>query len=654
MSEPRDPEKSLLALEAWLKFTFPSEVLMPCTFGAKYPAFRHAGNGWTWQRASAAIESFGRSEVVEGGVGILLQRLCVVDVDSEGLASALEGRFPILKSVPAARTARGVHYFFARSKKCDAEGFFDGAAQKVAGVDFKTVCSTGTSGFVVCPPSRGKAWERAPWDATHPIVEIPDEVLTTVASPTRKAGSGVSVRLRGSTYEIGPRLASKPYLSLFRNTLCGEDLEPIVPDRFDPRALVALNAHGLAVPDIVSNGLGGLEDVRALVSEMAALADFLGCAPKEIERLRRIGREVAENAEIHPELANTIVSFEMVDVPVRWSARAAGDRTDAAFRNARVFADEVRNPPNRSKHCIVPYPATAVLNGLPRGLLAIMKKWGAKVMVAGGFVLSRVINDAPVPTSDIDVYVVGAKVHEAYEILNEVACLAPSISVTSSAVTIHPRNGGVPIQVVLMLADSAEQVLDNFDMEPCRVGAFVSGGAMRVVSSRAWGASIVTRSFPLVSKRWSRTSTFRALKLAHKGFQPYVAGLDRSRVAKRMENVRSARDLRSAIDSVRFMKGAGAIELLAAEEALTNKSTPVEKALLVAYLRSLGNAGYLATGCSLDEDEAVANEGSQPRKIRRVVKRADVVWRVPPKFSERYAFAPENMRLEEVVRSVEI
>jgi hypothetical protein len=156
MSTVYSPEYVLDAFESWLKYTFPSEVLMPCTAGSKYPAFKHAGHGWTWHRASAAIDAVGCKEVVERGVGILLQRLCVVDVDSVGIASALERAFPVLATAPAARTARGMHYFFARSMKCDDEGFFDGAAQVISGVDFKTVCSTGTSGFVVCAPSRGK------------------------------------------------------------------------------------------------------------------------------------------------------------------------------------------------------------------------------------------------------------------------------------------------------------------------------------------------------------------------------------------------------------------------------------------------------------------------------------------------------------------
>jgi hypothetical protein len=211
----------------------------------------------------------------------------------------------------------------------------------------------------------------------------------------------------------------------------------------------------------------------------------------------------------------------------------------------------------------------------------------------------------------------------------------------------------MPIQVVLLLADSAEQVLDNFDMEPCRVGAFVDGGVMRVVSSSAWGASVVTRSFPLISKRWSRTSTYRALKLAHKGFQPYVAGLDRVKASEQIAGVRNARDMCSAVDSLRFIKGAGAFELIAAEEVLDNGTTPLEQAVLLSYLRNLGNAGYLSVDCSIEEGGAKGFE-VHPRKVRRVVRRADVVWRVPPRFSERYAVMPEDMRLDEIVRFIEI
>ncbi len=80
----------------------------------------------------------------------------MVDCDTAAAAEALELRFPELKDVPMEATARGRHYFFARSPLSDAHGYYDGAAQRAPAVDFKTRAWGGGSGFVVTAPSTNK------------------------------------------------------------------------------------------------------------------------------------------------------------------------------------------------------------------------------------------------------------------------------------------------------------------------------------------------------------------------------------------------------------------------------------------------------------------------------------------------------------------
>lgn len=65
----------------------------------------------------------------------------MVDVDSAEQAAALEARFPVLTTAPRESTKRGKHYFFARSARCDRDGYYDGHGQREKGVDFKTVRS---------------------------------------------------------------------------------------------------------------------------------------------------------------------------------------------------------------------------------------------------------------------------------------------------------------------------------------------------------------------------------------------------------------------------------------------------------------------------------------------------------------------------------
>ena len=58
------------------------------------------------------------------------------------------------------RTNRGFHYWFKRPAIADSLGYFDGAAQREPKIDFKSICSTGTSGVILVAPSPGKTWIR--------------------------------------------------------------------------------------------------------------------------------------------------------------------------------------------------------------------------------------------------------------------------------------------------------------------------------------------------------------------------------------------------------------------------------------------------------------------------------------------------------------
>jgi hypothetical protein len=137
----------------WMKIHAPRDVLMPAPLGEKRPAHAHAAGAWTWARYD-----FVSPNVLRGrkDVGLLLHDLCVVDVDTVAAADALEAAFPELTDVPMERTARGRHYYLARSPLADAHGFYDGAAQRAPGVDFKTRLWGGGSGFVVTAPSTNK------------------------------------------------------------------------------------------------------------------------------------------------------------------------------------------------------------------------------------------------------------------------------------------------------------------------------------------------------------------------------------------------------------------------------------------------------------------------------------------------------------------
>jgi P4 family phage/plasmid primase-like protien len=178
----------LLKLAGWLKAHHPKNVLIPMT--DKRPIRSHRGGAWGWanfDKFMAELPVGGPNEDDLGGLdfGILLQTLAAVDFDDEKTALEFERRHPAMLSAPTEKTRKGRHVIFARPDYADAEGFYDGARQKPdLPVDFKSKCSTGTSGVLVVAPSLGKTWIRPPWECE--LQEIPRELLEEVCQQKTK------------------------------------------------------------------------------------------------------------------------------------------------------------------------------------------------------------------------------------------------------------------------------------------------------------------------------------------------------------------------------------------------------------------------------------------------------------------------------------
>ena len=139
----------LEVLTQFLRTAHPRDVLIPCAVGDKRPYYPYK-LGWTWEDYEAVIasEAFcSRAQTFDWA--IILQDLCVVDCDSPEAAEDLEGRFPLLREAPCAKTRKGLHYYFKRSPLADAGSYYDcsGYAQIVTNVDFKSVTKTGTGGI---------------------------------------------------------------------------------------------------------------------------------------------------------------------------------------------------------------------------------------------------------------------------------------------------------------------------------------------------------------------------------------------------------------------------------------------------------------------------------------------------------------------------
>jgi phage/plasmid-associated DNA primase len=175
-------------LREYLHSEFPRDILMPVKGDTKMPVQSHKNGKWTWE----LYDAFAQKSPSFTSVGILLRELCVVDFDDVTTALRFEGEYPELRDAPMERTRKGRHYFFRRPHYADAEGFFDGARQvNKEEIDFKSVCSTGTSGLLVVSPSPGKEWERPLWSCD--AKQISRELLTRVCQPRSNHSSSNSV-----------------------------------------------------------------------------------------------------------------------------------------------------------------------------------------------------------------------------------------------------------------------------------------------------------------------------------------------------------------------------------------------------------------------------------------------------------------------------
>ena len=139
-------------------------------------------------------------------VGLLLQSLFCLDIDSEVMHDYLREVFPgCFEGAAHAKTSKGHHYVWRRSDFCDGVDLTDCARLLQPGrfplhlldvhgevpVDVKTITSTGTSGVLVVPPSPNKAWLTAPWEVeSDPCVQESNLSNSELTEPMGRTEGG--------------------------------------------------------------------------------------------------------------------------------------------------------------------------------------------------------------------------------------------------------------------------------------------------------------------------------------------------------------------------------------------------------------------------------------------------------------------------------
>jgi hypothetical protein len=533
----------------WLREMHPTDVLMPLAPDTKRPAHAHAHGAWSWTHYDRAAPN------CADGLAVLVKRLCVVDVDSLDHALQMEGRHAALGRAPCSSTPRGRHYWFARSERCEVGGYFDGASQVQRGVDFKTVCSTGTGGVVAIPPAEGREWlpGRAPWQVVA-VEPIPDDLLDAVARPTRVPGwltvECAQAPCAGARFRV-PRDASRDfsYFDLADDARWSSVPLPVRGTRAK-HARVALLAGTAGEERRVS---------RADLAGAMEVADMLGANERAIARLRALAASVDEpplaRAAREEDRASAVRMVELTRRSALVLRRAPA--TDAAAPADLVWLMRTRPRGACAGLAAVSHdPARAVERTCGDAVMGLLRAYPERLVVAGGSVLGAVACACPLG-SDIDIFVVGAAPKSQAAMVRDVlATMSPvNAMCTPRALTMYMVGGGI-VQLIFRHHARPRDVMYSFDLSASQVGAWVDArtGALRVFCSRAWAYSVTRMAIYIDPRReWSPSTMSRLLKYHSKGFDVCLLGVRRG-------------DVRP---SARVLSGDGSLgALLAVEEEL--------------------------------------------------------------------------------------
>jgi hypothetical protein len=542
------PPSVVQNLRANLAKSFPRDALMPAERGAKHPMMCHrpapgvSARPWTTREFDGFCDQRSTHDLSRLDYCVLLVDLCVVDVDSKERADELERAFPELRQTVRVETQRGRHYYFRRPLVADIEGYHDGAGQREAGIDFKTVCSNGTSGVIMVPPSGGKdfvgsakstEWDRLPAASTALLDAVAVPVHRRMNSPLAFEGGTTLCPERVRTFRA---ISAFSYFDPFFDDLASESTAVPVPCAAPEFELL------MRVLDVMSFDASVQGPSRDMLRGLVDLADKLGLSARLMRRLRHqtstgtlraqldlfegwpemyaaLGsesRDPEELVRVDSELAR-----RLVHVPIAWPGESGRLFPDALPRldlRARVLRDD---------------PAGSIAGSLSPAVLGLLRKHAPKLVLAGGFVVGAVAV-AVDPGSDVDLYCVGCTEDEADAILHDASATLVHFRklTTPNAVTFAPMYGSEStVQIVLRLYATPVDVLWTFDLAPCKVAAWFADPEQQATEVRAtasWVEAMRRMTFAVDRRVWGEASVPRVIKYVGKGFDAVVPGVRRS------------------------------------------------------------------------------------------------------------------------------
>jgi hypothetical protein len=485
-----------------------------------------------------------------------------------------------------------VHYFFKRSALCDSGEFFDGAAQVSPSLDFKTRCSTGAPGILVVAPSTDKVWVRTPWGCGAPQ-PIPEALLLHVARPQGAPRAGGGGGGGGAPLPAPPRPGAPPRPApiaaavataqgeLFRLSFSDDKaaalpqmqpaarlaalgfFAPLLSGRWPTGASFQVPCQRAVFDALLSVMAGGdlpldVEPSPALLYALHAAGDELGApAPRALLPMGDPAARLGYRADLFAlcpawwradaeEEARMARGESSVGALVRVNAKLAkallfepvtGGKGDGRW----LFQEQ---PPavmdaQKGLPVLETDPEAKLAAALPKVVGALLAKYPKSLAVAGGAVLGAVAQIPP-PGTDVDLFVHSAEADLADLIAVDVKAAAAAagykFSESSCAFNFEPPAGragseGKPFQLVLCLHKDRAQILEAFDLAPCKVLARAGPGGVLVVEALpAWCEALKAMAFWVDPTAWSKTAVGRVFKYVAKGFEACVPGTRRAAV----------------------------------------------------------------------------------------------------------------------------
>lgn len=275
-------------------------------------------------------------------------------------------------------------------------------------------------------------------------------------------------------------------------------------------------------------------------------------------------------------------------------------------------------------------PSATLRERLPPAALDVLRKWPGKFMVAGGCPLAAAAA-RDIPYGDIDIFPCGADVATADAALEFLCSLCESLggtfSATARAVTFTGMRGhDCPVQLVTQIASSPACVLNNFDLDACRVGALVRDGEVTMVATGAWFAAMRARAFPVVSWQWSKISPCRIAKYALKGFAPVIPGFDRARAESNTErlilrNISNSKYILKAVEARNWgtvatrLRDRGGLLLILVEVAIS-RAFEAGEPVMAAVVAIAGMQGVGLGGPGVQDPPAEGEDGDALAGLR--------------------------------------